>query len=60
MYSNEQYEEITGKEYFGEPLDGFDKEGLRFQLTGNLIDRLGKKNYQIGLSEFRSDYKNAV
>lgn len=60
MYSNEQYEEITGKEYSGEPLDGFDKEGLRFQLTGNLIDRLGKKNYQIGLSEFRSDYKNAV
>lgn len=60
MYSNEQYEEITGKEYFGEPLDGFDKEGLRFQLTGNLIDKLGKKNYQIGLSEFRSDYKNAV
>ncbi len=60
MYSNEQYEEITGKEYSGEALDGFDKEGLRFQLTGNLIDRLGKKNYQIGLSEFRSDYKNAV
>ena len=60
MYSNEQYEEITGKEYSGEPLDGFDKEGLRFQLTGNLIDKLGKKNYQIGLSEFRSDYKNAV
>lgn len=60
MYSNEQYEEITGKENSGEPLDGFDKEGLRFQLTGNLIDRLGKKNYQIGLSEFRSDYKNAV
>ena len=60
MYSNEQYEEITGKEYSGEPLDGFDKEGLRFQLTGNLIDRLGKKNYQIGLSEFRNDYKNAV
>lgn len=60
MYSNEQYEEITGKDFSGEALDGFDKEGLRFQLTGNLIDRLGKKNYQIGLSEFRSDYKNAV
>lgn len=65
MYTNEQYKEITGKEYssglFGDSkLDGFDAEGVRFTLTSNLITRLSKKRYQIGLSEFRRDYANAL
>ena len=65
MYSNAQYKEITGKEYtgglFGESqLDGFDEEGLRFTLTRDLVSRLSQKNYQMGLSEFRSDYANIV
>lgn len=65
MYTNEQYEEITGKEYFGglfgsSELEGSDAEGVRFSLTSDLINRLSKKNYQIGLSEFRKDYANAL
>lgn len=65
MYTNEQYKEITGKEYTGgifetSKLDGFDAEGVRFTLTSDLITRLSKKNYQIGLSEFRRDYANAL
>lgn len=65
MYTNEQYKEITGEEYFGgllgsSKLDGFDADGIRFTLTSDLITRLSKKNYQIGLSEFRSDYANAL
>lgn len=64
MYTNEQYKEITGKEYSGlfsgSGLDGFDADGVRFTLTSDLITRLSKKNYQIGLSEFRSDYANAL
>ena len=64
MYSNAQYKEITGKEYseglFGKTeLDGFDEDGLRFTLTRDLVTRLSQKNYQMGLSEFRSDYANA-
>lgn len=65
MYTNEQYKAITGKEYTGgllgsSELDGFDAEGVRFTLTSNLVTKLSKKDYQIGLSEFRRDYKNAL
>ena len=65
MYTNEQYKEITGKDYTGglfgsSTLDGFDADGVRFTLTSDLITRLAGKNYQIGLSEFRRDYKNAL
>lgn len=65
MYSNEQYKKITGEEYRGglfgpSKLDGFDANGVRFTLTSDLITRLFKKNYQIGLSEFRNDYANAL
>lgn len=65
MYTNEQYKEITGEEYSGglfssSKLDGFDADGVRFTLTSDLITRLSKKNYQIGLSEFRSDYANVL
>ncbi len=66
MYSDEQYEKITGKKYntggfsVGSSLDGFDKEGIRFTLTSELVSRLSQKNYQLGLSEFRSDYANAA
>lgn len=65
MYTNEQYKNITGREYSGgffdsAKLDGFDADGVRFTLTSDLITRLSKKNYQIGLSEFRSDYANAL
>lgn len=59
MYSNEQYKEITGKDY-GKELDGFDKNGIRFMVTSNLVSNLSKKSYQIGLSEFRRDYKNIL
>ena len=45
---------------FGESkLDGFDEAGVRFTLTSDLVSRLSQKNYQMGLSEFRSDYANA-
>ncbi len=57
MYSNEQYKEITGEDYAGN-LDGFDKEGARFTLTSDLIDKLSSKGHSIGISEFRSDYAN--
>ncbi|MDE5889294.1 MAG: VWA domain-containing protein, partial [Bacilli bacterium] len=57
MYSNEQYKEITGEDYTGN-LDGFDKEGARFTLTSDLIDKLSSKGHSIGISEFRSDYAN--
>ena len=65
MYTNEQYKEITGKEYYGgifgsSELDGFDAEGVRFTLTSDLITKLSSKNYKIGLSEFRRDYANAL
>lgn len=65
MYTDEQYEEYTGKTYSGglfgtSHLDGFDAEGIRFTLTSDLASRLSSKNYQIGLSEFRSDYANAL
>ena len=59
MYNNDQYENITGKKYSGE-LDGFDAEGVRFTLTSTLITKLINKNYEIGLSEFRRDYANAL
>ena len=63
LYTNEQYELYTGKEYFGgyfnpSDLDGFDPDGVRFGLTSDLITKLSKNNYQIGLSEFRYDYAN--
>lgn len=65
MYTNEQYKEITGEElsgglFYSSELNGFDADGVRFTLTSDLITRLSKKNYQIGLSEFRSDYANAL
>lgn len=65
MYTNEQYKEYTGKEYTGglfgsAKLDGFDEEGIRFTLTSELVTKLSAKDYQIGLSEFRSDYANAL
>ena len=64
MYSAEQYKEITGEEYtggiFGGTLNESDAEGLRFTLTSDLITKLAKKNYKMGLSEFRSDYANAL
>jgi len=65
MYTNEQYKEITGEEYSGgwfgsSTLGGYDSSGLRFSLTSNLIASLSNKNFEIGLSEFRDDYKNAL
>ena len=65
MYTNEQYKEYTGKEYTGglfgsAKLDGFDADGIRFTLTSELVTKLSAKDYQIGLSEFRSDYANAL
>lgn len=65
MYTNEQYKEYTGKEYSGglfglSQLDGFDADGVRFTLTSDLVTRLSAKNFQVGLSEFRSDYANAL
>lgn len=65
MYTNEQYKKYTGKDYTGglfdsSELDGFDAEGVRFTLTSNLVNKLSKKNFQLGLSEFRRDYKNAL
>lgn len=65
MYTNEQYKEITGKDYRGNwfgssELDGSDTSGIRFTLTSDLITKLVKKGYQVGLSEFRSDYVNAL
>lgn len=59
LYTNEQYEEYTGNEY-QDKLDGFDSEGLRFDITKKLVEKLGDKDYKIGLSEFRRDYANAV
>ena len=64
MYTNEQYKEYTGKDYSGgffdlNTLDGTDADGLRFTLTSNLVTRFSAKNFQIGLSEFRSDYAKA-
>ena len=64
MYNSEQYKEITGEEYTGtifdnSPLPGYDADGVRFTLTSDLVTRLSQKNYQIGLSEFRSDYASA-
>ena len=61
MYTNEQYQKFTGKEYSGNvDLEGFDADGVRFTLTSKLISRLSGKNYQMGLSEFRRDYANAL
>ncbi len=65
MYTNEQYKKYTGKEYSGglfgtTKLDGADAKGIRFSVTGNLVSNLSAKNFQIGLSEFRRDYKNAL
>lgn len=61
LYTNEQYEQYTGKEYKDEEdLDGFDAKGVRFTLTGELATNLSAKNFKIGLSEFRNDYANAL
>ena len=65
MYSNEQYKEITGEEYVGglfdsSDLPGYDKDGVRFTVTSDLIDKLDGDRYKIGLSEFRRDYANAL
>lgn len=69
LYTNEQYKEITGKEYdggifgnlLGEPLlGGYDSEGKRFSVTKELISSLSNERYRIGLSEFRKDYANAL
>lgn len=64
MYTNEQYKELTGNDYgvdkYGNTkLAGSDSSGIRFTLTSDLINKLDNK-FQIGLSEFRSDYKNAL
>lgn len=58
LYSNEQYEEITGSE-INEELDAYDSEGVRFEVSKKLVKSLEEKNYKIGLSEFRRDYENA-
>lgn len=65
MYTNKQYKQLTGKDYVGgifgdSQLGGYDSKGIRFSLTKDLITRLSNKNYQIGLSEFRSDYANIL
>ncbi len=65
MYTDEQYEKYTGKKYNGglfgsSKLDGFDADGVRFSLTSTLTSNLSSKGFQIGLSEFRRDYKNAL
>ena len=64
MYSNEQYEEIEGKEYYGglgsSALDASDADGVRFTLTGELSEKLIEKGYKVGLSEFRADYANIL
>lgn len=65
MYTNEQYEEFTGKKFTEElfgtsKLNGFDAGGRRFTLTKELVTRLSTKGYQIGLAEFRADYANAL
>lgn len=67
MYTNEQYKKITGKEYttgffglYSGKLEGSDANGVRFTLTSDLIKKLAKKDYKIGLSEFKNDYKNAL
>ena len=64
MYTDEQYKELTGKEVnlgiFGGSLEGSDEDGVRFTLTSELVQNLSQKNFEIGLSEFRRDYKNAL
>lgn len=63
MYSDEQYKEITGETYsslFGTSDLGSDIEGKRFSLSQDLVSKFSQKNYKIGLSEFRSDYANAI
>ena len=60
MYSPEQYKKYTGEEYPNNRSElGYDVDGLRFALTGELVSRFNDKGYQIGLSEFRRDYANA-
>lgn len=59
MYTDEQYEEITGEEYIGwDSLYGSDSEGKRFSLTSEVVGKLAEKGTRIGLSEFRGDYAN--
>lgn len=61
MYSIEQYEKFSGNKLENSSeLAQSDPSGIRFTLTSELVSRLSKKNYQIGLSEFRQDYKNAI
>lgn len=56
MYTNEQVEEIIGQEVKG--MNGSDSQGVRFSLTSELVTKLIRKGYQVGLSEFREDYVN--
>ncbi len=65
MYTNEQYKKITGKDYVGgffedSHLEGSDSSGVRFDLTSELVSKLSDKGYEVGLSEFRADYANAL
>jgi len=65
MYTNAQFKELTGEDFvsgFGEEitLGGFDAAGRRFTVTSELITKLEKSNHQMGLSEFRRDYVNAL
>lgn len=64
MYTNEQFKNITGEEYHdvysNDILGGYDKEGMRFTLTSELISRLDDTKNKIGLAEFRDDYKKAL
>ena len=60
MYTDEQYTKYTGDINTGDAFDGFDKEGLRFTITKDIANKLIDKNYKIGISEFRADYKNVL
>lgn len=61
MYSDEQvkkYSSFDDKDIISSSFQGYDKEGLRFKLSSNLINKFNDSKYKIGLSEFRKDYAN--
>ncbi len=67
MYTDQQYKEITDPDGAGGSVglgagnfEGNDATGRRFSLTSELAARFIQKGYEVGLSEFRSDYANAV
>lgn len=65
MYTNAQYKEITGSDYSGgfyssSTLEGNDADGVRFDLTNTLSEKLINKGNKVGLSEFRKDYANVL